>query len=38
VVAQDDIEPDVNVASKALSGPGPPALVIVYDERLDPCP
>ncbi|WP_084735319.1 diaminobutyrate--2-oxoglutarate transaminase family protein [Actinophytocola xinjiangensis] len=29
------IEPDVVVASKALSGVGLPAAVIIYDERLD---
>ena len=30
-----DIEPDVIVASKALSGIGQPVAVIMYDERLD---
>ncbi|OXM49397.1 diaminobutyrate--2-oxoglutarate transaminase [Amycolatopsis thailandensis] len=30
-----DIEPDVIVASKALSGMGLPVAVILYDERLD---
>jgi diaminobutyrate-2-oxoglutarate transaminase len=30
-----DIEPDVIVASKALSGIGTPIAVILYDERLD---
>jgi diaminobutyrate-2-oxoglutarate transaminase len=30
-----DIEPDVIVASKALSGIGAPVAVILYDERLD---
>jgi diaminobutyrate-2-oxoglutarate transaminase len=32
---QYDIEPDVIVASKALSGIGAPVAVILYDERLD---
>ncbi|MGE5758744.1 MAG: diaminobutyrate--2-oxoglutarate transaminase family protein [Gemmatimonadota bacterium] len=32
---QYDIEPDVIVASKALSGIGAPVAVIIYDERLD---
>ena len=32
---QYGIEPDVVVASKALSGIGLPAAVIIYDERLD---
>jgi diaminobutyrate-2-oxoglutarate transaminase len=32
---QYDIEPDVIVASKALSGIGQPVAVIMYDERLD---
>ncbi len=32
---QYDIEPDVIVASKALSGVGLPVAVIIYDERLD---
>jgi diaminobutyrate-2-oxoglutarate transaminase len=32
---QYGIEPDVVVASKALSGVGLPAAVIIYDERLD---
>ncbi|MGY1772520.1 diaminobutyrate--2-oxoglutarate transaminase family protein [Blastococcus sp. SYSU D00813] len=32
---QYDIEPDVIVASKALSGIGQPVAVILYDERLD---
>lgn len=32
---QYDIEPDVIVASKALSGIGLPVAVILYDERLD---
>jgi diaminobutyrate-2-oxoglutarate transaminase len=32
---QYDIEPDVIVASKALSGLGAPVAVIFYDERLD---
>jgi diaminobutyrate-2-oxoglutarate transaminase len=32
---QHDIEPDVIVASKALSGIGAPVAVIFYDERLD---
>jgi diaminobutyrate-2-oxoglutarate transaminase len=32
---QYDIEPDVVVASKALSGIGLPVAVILYDERLD---
>ncbi|MGW3963585.1 aspartate aminotransferase family protein [Amycolatopsis sp. NPDC005003] len=32
---QYDIEPDVIVASKALSGIGLPLAVILYDERLD---
>ncbi len=32
---QYDIEPDVIVASKALSGVGLPIAVILYDERLD---
>src|SRR4051794_23672752 len=30
-----DIEPDVIVASKALSGMGQPVAIIIYDERLD---
>ena len=32
---QYDIEPDVIVASKALSGIGIPVAIIIYDERLD---
>ncbi|GHJ49659.1 diaminobutyrate--2-oxoglutarate aminotransferase [Catellatospora sp. TT07R-123] len=32
---QYDIEPDVIVASKALSGIGSPVAIIMYDERLD---
>ena len=32
---QYDIEPDVIVASKALSGIGQPVAIILYDERLD---
>ena len=32
---QYDIEPDVIVASKALSGIGTPVAMILYDERLD---
>ncbi len=32
---QYDIEPDVVVASKALSGIGQPVAIILYDERLD---
>jgi diaminobutyrate-2-oxoglutarate transaminase len=32
---QYDIEPDVIVASKALSGIGSPAAIILYDQRLD---
>ncbi|GAA2371490.1 diaminobutyrate--2-oxoglutarate aminotransferase [Catellatospora methionotrophica] len=32
---QYDIEPDVIVASKALSGIGTPVALIMYDERLD---
>ena len=32
---QYGIEPDVIVASKALSGIGHPVAVIIYDERLD---
>jgi diaminobutyrate-2-oxoglutarate transaminase len=32
---QHDIEPDVIVASKALSGIGQPVAIILYDERLD---
>jgi diaminobutyrate-2-oxoglutarate transaminase len=32
---QYDIEPDVIVASKALSGIGAPVAIIMYDERLD---
>ncbi len=32
---QYDIEPDVIVASKALSGIGQPVAVIIYDRRLD---
>jgi diaminobutyrate-2-oxoglutarate transaminase len=32
---QYDIEPDVIVASKALSGIGAPVALILYDERLD---
>ncbi len=32
---QYDIEPDVIVASKALSGMGLPAAVIIYDQELD---
>ena len=32
---QYDIEPDVIVASKALSGIGAPVAIIIYDERLD---
>jgi diaminobutyrate-2-oxoglutarate transaminase len=32
---QYDIEPDVVVASKALSGIGQPIAIILYDERLD---
>jgi diaminobutyrate-2-oxoglutarate transaminase len=32
---QYDIEPDVIVASKALSGIGQPIAIILYDERLD---
>jgi len=32
---QYDIEPDVIVASKALSGIGAPVALIMYDERLD---
>jgi diaminobutyrate-2-oxoglutarate transaminase len=32
---QYDIEPDVIVASKALSGIGQPVSIIMYDERLD---
>ena len=32
---QYDIEPDVIVASKALSGIGTPVAIIIYDERLD---
>ena len=32
---QYDIEPDVIVASKALSGIGQPVALIMYDERLD---
>jgi diaminobutyrate-2-oxoglutarate transaminase len=32
---QYDIEPDVIVASKALSGMGSPVAVILYDEKLD---
>jgi diaminobutyrate-2-oxoglutarate transaminase len=32
---QYDIEPDVIVASKALSGIGQPVAIIIYDERLD---
>ena len=32
---QYDIEPDVIVASKALSGIGQPVAIIMYDERLD---
>ncbi|MGY1743619.1 MULTISPECIES: aspartate aminotransferase family protein [unclassified Blastococcus] len=32
---QYDIEPDVIVASKALSGIGQPVAVILYDQRLD---
>jgi diaminobutyrate-2-oxoglutarate transaminase len=32
---QFDIEPDVIVASKALSGLGVPAAIIMYDQRLD---
>jgi len=34
---QYDIEPDVIVASKALSGIGQPVAIILYDERLDVC-
>ncbi|HWR47888.1 MAG TPA: aminotransferase class III-fold pyridoxal phosphate-dependent enzyme [Pseudonocardiaceae bacterium] len=30
-----DIEPDVIIASKALSGIGAPVAIILYDERLD---
>ncbi len=33
--ALDDVEPDVVVASKALSGIGQPIAIILYDERLD---
>jgi diaminobutyrate-2-oxoglutarate transaminase len=32
---QYDIEPDVIIASKALSGIGAPVAIILYDERLD---
>jgi 2,4-diaminobutyrate 4-transaminase len=32
---QYDIEPDVVIASKALSGMGLPVAIILYDERLD---
>ncbi|GEL24709.1 hypothetical protein PSU4_36630 [Pseudonocardia sulfidoxydans NBRC 16205] len=32
---QYDIEPDVVVASKALSGMGQPVAIIMYDEKLD---
>ena len=32
---QYGIEPDVIVASKALSGIGQPVAIIIYDERLD---
>jgi diaminobutyrate-2-oxoglutarate transaminase len=32
---QYDIEPDVVIASKALSGIGQPVAIILYDERLD---
>ncbi|MHA6795966.1 aspartate aminotransferase family protein [Pseudonocardia bannensis] len=32
---QYDIEPDVIIASKALSGIGAPVAIIIYDERLD---
>jgi diaminobutyrate-2-oxoglutarate transaminase len=32
---QYDIEPDVIIASKALSGIGQPVALIMYDERLD---
>ncbi|WP_214365413.1 aspartate aminotransferase family protein [Pseudonocardia sp. H11422] len=32
---QYDIEPDVIIASKALSGIGAPVSIIIYDERLD---
>lgn len=32
---QYDIEPDVIIASKALSGIGSPVAIILYDERLD---
>jgi diaminobutyrate-2-oxoglutarate transaminase len=32
---QYDIEPDVIIASKALSGIGMPVALIIYDERLD---
>lgn len=32
---QYDIEPDVIVASKALSGIGSPAAIILYDRGLD---
>ncbi|MBO0848595.1 MAG: aminotransferase class III-fold pyridoxal phosphate-dependent enzyme, partial [Pseudonocardia sp.] len=32
---QYDIEPDVIVASKALSGIGQPVAIVIYDEKLD---
>jgi len=32
---QYDIEPDVIVASKALSGIGQPVVIVIYDQRLD---
>jgi diaminobutyrate-2-oxoglutarate transaminase len=32
---QCDIEPDVIIASKALSGIGQPVAIVMYDERLD---